>query len=212
MISITKKKYLIPAAAFVGLPLLFWALGDFPRRTVLKEFISILTILAFFTLLGQLFLSRGNKGLLENFRFGQVVKIHKYFGYAAVIIILLHPFLIVLPRFFESGVDPTEAFLTLITTFSSLGVLLGLISWVLLLTLGLTSLLRNKLGMSYGTWRMFHGILSMAFIILATWHVIDLGRHSDWAMSIYMVIVAACGLVLVLKSYMFNQTKKMAEK
>ena len=40
---------------FLALPLLFWALGDVPRRTFLKEIISILTIVAYFLMLGQFF-------------------------------------------------------------------------------------------------------------------------------------------------------------
>jgi len=32
---------------FIGLPILFWALGDVPKRIVLKEALSILTLVAF---------------------------------------------------------------------------------------------------------------------------------------------------------------------
>jgi len=33
---------------FVGMPLILWALGNLPERSLLKEAISVLTLLAFF--------------------------------------------------------------------------------------------------------------------------------------------------------------------
>ncbi|MGB4828238.1 MAG: hypothetical protein WBP18_13385, partial [Paracoccaceae bacterium] len=53
---------------FVGLPLLFYALGDAPRRSVLKEALSLLTLLAFTMMLGQFFLARSNETLLMLFK------------------------------------------------------------------------------------------------------------------------------------------------
>ncbi|KAA3621227.1 MAG: hypothetical protein DWQ08_14355 [Proteobacteria bacterium] len=99
-------------AVFIGLPLLLYALGDAPRRSVLKESISILTLLALFLMLGQFFLARGNKLVLELFEPRQIQRVHKYIAYSAVGIILLHPALVVMPRFFEAGVRPWDAFFT----------------------------------------------------------------------------------------------------
>jgi Mn2+/Fe2+ NRAMP family transporter len=84
----TIKKYNLFTAIliFVALPLLFWALGDFPRRTILKESISLLTILAFFMMLGQFFLARSN-GMVKVFKMGNVLKIHKVIGYIFVSIL-----------------------------------------------------------------------------------------------------------------------------
>ncbi len=59
---------------FLALPLLFWALGDTPRRSFLKEIISILTLLAYFLMLGQFFLSRGNRGMLKPHKMGKVLR------------------------------------------------------------------------------------------------------------------------------------------
>ncbi|ACN14598.1 conserved hypothetical protein [Desulforapulum autotrophicum HRM2] len=65
--------------------------------------------------------------------------------------------------------------------------------------------------MKYKTWRVFHGILAMLFISIAAWHVIDLGRHSNFAMSIYITMLAAGGIMLLLKTYMFKKSKKTSE-
>ncbi len=193
---------------FLLLPLLFWTFGDTPRRSLLKEIISILTILAYFLMLGQFFLSRGNKKVLNAHKTGKVVKLHKVIGYTFVSVLLLHPFLIVVPRFFEAGIAPEEAFITMITTWDSQGIILGMVAWGLILILGITSAFRNSLGMKYTTWRVFHGLLSIVFITLASWHVIDMGRHTDLPMSLYMGVIAGVGVLLLLKTYLFNPVKK----
>jgi predicted ferric reductase len=193
---------------FLALPLLFWALGDTPRRSFLKEIISIITILGYFLMLGQFFISRGNQKVLKTHKTGKVVHLHKVIGYIFIPILLLHPFLMVVPRFFEAGITPIAAFTTIITTWDSQGLVLGMIAWMLMLILGLTSIFRKKMGMKYTTWRIFHGILSMAFILLATWHAMDLGRHTDLPMSLYMGAIAGLGILFLLRTYLFNPAKK----
>ncbi len=80
-----------------------------------------------------------------------------------------------------------------------------------MLALGITSLARKKLPMKYKTWRVFHGILAMLFISIAAWHVIDLGRHSNLAMSILISMLTAGGILLLLKTYTFKKSKKTSE-
>lgn len=204
---INKYNFITKTIVFAGIPILFWLLGDFPRRSTLKESISILTILAFSSMVGQFFLTRGYRSIYKELKMSNLVKVHKFIGYIFIPLLFLHPFLIVFPRYFESGVAPLEAFWTIITSFNSLGVILGLIAWTLMLAIGITSLLRNKLDMSYKTWRILHGILTIAFIAVAAWHAIDLGRHSNLAMSIFFVIIATVGIVLQFKTYFLNNTK-----
>lgn len=193
----------------LGFPLLFWAVGDFPHRSILKEIISVLALLSFSMLIGQFFLTRGNRKMLNLPSMGKLVSYHRVFGYVAISILLLHPFLIVFPRYFEAGVEPMEAFTTLITTFNSTGVILGIIAWSLMLIIGITSIFRYRLPISYLNWRLLHGILSILFIIVATWHAIDLGRHMDTPMSIYVIILSASGVGLLLKTYLTKPLNKL---
>jgi len=121
---------------------------------------------------------------------------------------LVHPFFIVIPRFFEAGVEPVEAFITLITTYDSTGVVLGIIAWFLMLIIGLTSFFRKKLSLSYINWRLLHGILSIVFIIIASWHAIDLGRHIDLPISIFIILLAGVGVLLLLNTYLLKPKNK----
>ena len=133
-----------------------------------------------------------------------MVQLHKIIAYVFISFLLLHPFLIVVPRYFEAGIEPGEAFTTMLTTWSSRGIILGLTAWCLMLLLGLSSIFRKRLGMKYTTWRVFHGILSMVFIVLATWHATDLGRHTDLPMSVYMIALGGLGVFQLLRVYLIK--------
>ena len=204
-----QKNIFFVVSVLVVIPVLFWAVGDFPRRSFLKEIISVITLVSFTMLMGQFFMSRGNRKMLNLPPIGKLVKFHRVFGYVSISILLLHPFLIVFPRYFEAGVEPMEAFTTLITTFNSIGVILGIITWSLMLIIGITSIFRYRLPFSYLNWRLIHGILSIFFIIVATWHVIDLGRHMDTPMSIFVIILSASGVGLLLKTYFTKLLNKL---
>lgn len=198
MNAIIKKYNLFVLVIFiVVLPVLLWSRVIISHRALYKEMISIMTILAFFQLLGQFYLNRSDK-FVRYHKMNRVVKFHKIIGYLFIGILIFHPFLIVLPRYLEPGMSATDAFISLITTFKT-GVVLGIICWVLMVLLGLITLLRNRLGMKYRIWRTVHGVLSVIFIVLATWHAINLGRHTDVLMSVFMIVVAGGGIALYLR-------------
>ena len=161
-------------------------------------------------MIGQFFWTRTNRSAAANLKMSKVIKYHKIVGYTFVIALLFHPVLVVAPRFFESGVAPVEALITILTTFNR-GIVLGIIAWCLILTIGITSLTRKKLPMKYTTWRIFHGILAMLFISIAAWHVIDLGRHASFVMSILISMLTAGGILLLLKTYTLKKSKKPSE-
>ncbi len=196
------------AIAFIGVPLLLYYQGGFERRGFLMETLSVITILGFTLLLSQFFLTRLNNKLVKKIRMVDVLAIHKFIGYAFISILLLHPFFIIVPKFFDNAVTPTDAFLKLITTFSSLGVILGLIAYTSILVLLVTSFFRFKLHLKYRTWRNLHGYITLLFVLTATWHVINIGRHSNMSFSIYYVLMLASGIYYLLKSYLFKTSKK----
>ncbi|MGB3210018.1 MAG: ferric reductase-like transmembrane domain-containing protein [Desulforhopalus sp.] len=200
---------LVPAfMLFIGLPLFFYAIGDFPRRSLLKESISVLTILGFCLMLMQFFLVRSNKNLLGGYKMGKVIKVHKFIGYILISILLLHPFLLVVPRFFEAGVDPVDGFITILSTYDNFGVVSGMVAWCMMLVLLITASFRGKIQLVYSTWRLVHGLLSIAFIVFASWHAIDLGRHTNRIFSAYILILATSGMLLLLKIYVVQPVAK----
>ncbi|NCA84482.1 MAG: FAD/NAD(P)-binding:oxidoreductase [Clostridia bacterium] len=191
-------------AVFIALPMLICSLGDFPRRTILKETISLLFIFSFFMMLMQFYLSRANRNILQGHKIGKVIKWHKVLGYVFVNVLLIHPFLIVVSRYFEAGITPKDAFIELLSNFSQHGLWLGLTAWILMFIIGLTSLFRNKLPFSYKTWRLIHGYLSIAFILTAALHVVEMGRHINRPMYWLIAILSISGVALLLKTYIFK--------
>ncbi len=207
MIANTEKKNVWQSVIiFTGLPLFIWAMSTFPERSLLKESLSVVTILAFFQMVGQFFWTRANKSAVAQLTMSKIIKYHKIIGYIVVMILLIHPFLLVLPRLFESGVAPVDAFVTIITTLHR-GVVLGLIAWSLMLALAVMSLVRKRLPMQYKTWRVVHGMLAMVFAIIAAWHVINLGRHSTLVMSLFISMLTGGGVLFLLKTYMLKKKK-----
>jgi predicted ferric reductase len=77
-----------------------------------------------------------------------------------------------------------------------------------MLILGISSLFRNHLGISYKAWRIFHGLLSTAFVVIASWHAIELGRHTNTNMSVLIIVLAGIGIFTLMKSYLINRRNK----
>ena len=150
--------------------------------------------------------------MLSSFKMGNIVKIHKVIGYIFVSVLLIHPFLLVVPRYFEAGIDPLDAFLTIVTTWETPGVVMGILAWFLMVILGLTSLLRSRLPVGYKAWRILHGVLAIAFIVLSCWHVVDLGRHIAQPLATYLIITAVMGVLLLLKTYLLPSPLKAENK
>ncbi len=196
---------------FSGIPLLILAQNNLPVRSLFKEFLSILTILLFCQMLGTFFWSRINKYAVKEMKMSQVIKFHKSIGYTCTAVLLLHPVFLVLPRFFESGVSPVDAFVTILTTLNR-GIIIGIFAWCLMLLIGITSLIRKRLPMGYTTWRSFHGILAVLLLSIVPWHVIDLGRHASLAMSIFIILPVMGSLLLFGKGCNLKTIKVTGKK
>jgi predicted ferric reductase len=201
-------RLLILAFVFIAVPVILYYLGNFPQRNVLMETLSIITIVGFTLFISQFFSTRINKNLVKDIRMVNVLKIHKIIGYTFILILLLHPLFIIVPKFFDNTLTPANALLKLITQFNSTGVIVGLIAYVCMVVLLITSYYRFKLHLNYKTWRSLHGYFTMLFVVTATWHVVNIGKHSNTAFSIYYVLMVASGIFYLLKTYFFKTSKK----
>lgn len=206
--NIKLKYILISLFIFVIIPLFILSLQTLPPRTLLKESTSVLVIVGFFFLLGQFYLNRSNKVFIKIYKMVKIIKLHKIIGYTVIAIFFIHPFLIVLPRFFEAGVDPIYAFWLMITDFKSLGIIFGLIAWCVMIALLLTSFYKDKLNMTYSKWRLLHIVLSVVFISTALWHVIDLGRHMNEIMILFIFLLVCISVYQLGKLYFSKNYKK----
>jgi len=194
----------------IGLPLLLLLLGGYTRNAVYKELISILTILAFCLFIGQFFLTRFFRKALFDVKMSWLVKVHEWLGYGALGVIFLHPLLVVLPKFIESGLSPWEALTTIFFEVDNMGVVFGIFSWLLMFGLGAWAYFRKKIKLSYRSWRMFHGIMSAVFIATAALHVILLGRHVTAWFAASVVYGATIGVLHLLAEYISEAQKDIS--
>lgn len=210
----TRQSFLLSfLLVFSGIPLLLLFYGNFPERTPLKTALSAVTILAFWFMLGQMYLAQPNSYAVKAMNLGKLIKLHKFIGYTCCLVVLFHPFYLVVPRFFEGGSSPYDSLLIILTSFSSNGVVLGMLAWGLMLFLGFTSLIRKWLPLSYTGWKKLHGIVSALFTGLACWHVIEIGRHSTPLTSTVLILLTGGGLLLLIKYYFTTPSPKAsAEK
>lgn len=193
---------------FIITPSLFYLLGDFPRRTLLKEALSVTTLLSFFIMILMFYLSRINAGTLKPIKMSTAIKWHKVLGYTFVAILITHPFLVVLPRFFESGVSPQDAFCEILLNFDKQSLLFGLIAWITMIVIAITSFFRDNLPMTYKTWRVLHGMLSLVFISFASFHVIQTGRHMNTAFICLVIILSGLGIAMLVRKYIMDSIKE----
>jgi len=198
------KGILMRILLFIAIPMVIYLTNDIPTRSAGKESLSILNLLAFFLMASLFSLNRYSmlNGLSNSF----MIKIHKFIGYTIVVVLLLHPFFIILPRFFEAGIDPLDALILILSNYQNGGTAFGIIAWLLLLLIGLTAYFRKYF--SYKNWRIFHGILSLIFMLLASGHMLLIGRHSDRIMSLYIILLTAYLCFGLLKNYFSKQDLK----
>lgn len=187
--------------AFVGMPLLLLYLGNAPVRSHLKESLSLVTILSFSLLLWQFFTTPSNTQAIQELRATGIRKVHAVAGYICTGLLLAHPLFLVVPRFFDRIMEPTDAFVNIITTFTGKGIVFGMISWSLLMILGITSFFRNNIPLTYVVWRRIHGVLAILFVAAALIHVQDLGRHANLGLSSLFIVMAGSGVLLLLTTY-----------
>ncbi len=187
-------------AVFVGLPLLIYALGDTPRRSVLKESISLLTLLALFDDARPVLSRAQQRRIVESVR--AAADPDRSQGH----------------RLHGSWRDPAPPLPGRATApFRSGGKAMGCLrhdaerfrspgnparSRRLVSAAGAE---RDRVfpkatdqagSHRYRGWRHFHGAMAVTFTVLALWHAVELGRHTGVAMSALIIALAFIGIAI----------------
>ncbi|MBF0443296.1 MAG: ferric reductase-like transmembrane domain-containing protein [Oligoflexales bacterium] len=169
-------KFMLFASGFFMIPVLFAWLQDIPSRFLLKEFFSLLAIGAFHLAIGQAFLVK----FFRQVKLSELGLCHKPVGYAVMVIMLLHPLFIIMPRFFLNELSPLSCLSEMI---ESPRLATGICAWLTLLTLALLSIFKNRLHFGKSMWIRMHTVISIIFYILAFHHMVRIGRHSNIAVN-----------------------------
>jgi predicted ferric reductase len=169
---------------------------EVPSGSVFKQLVLILSLAAFGLILGQFWLSKLLPWHEVHARPAVVIRWHKVVGYATVGFFLIHPILMIARRFWVQESDPLD---NLLLMLRAPALLPAIVAWVLLVLLVVLALVRR--GFSTKSWRIMHGLISSAFVAMAVWHVVAVGRHSNAAMSAYWIVLAAGAVGALLVSY-----------
>ena len=116
---------------------------------------------------------------------------HRYLAYVLIVVVLGHPVILI-------AVDPS-----LRSVLNPLAapwpVAAGVVSLLLLLTLGVTSAGRKRLRIPYDVWKYSHLLLAVAAVVLAFVHVRGIGYYSGTppANGLWVVIGLSLGAAVV---------------
>ncbi|WP_321527541.1 ferredoxin reductase family protein [Sedimenticola selenatireducens] len=131
---------------------------------------------------------------------------HKKVGKWLGIFFLLHPLLILAPRFLVSFDDGMTSVVEAVT---SPQLLTGIIAWLVMILWVLTAVFRDKIKISYETWRLSHLLGFVVICVLATLHITSVGRHGQFDEQFNILWWSLCAMAIGLVVY--NQLIKKAD-
>ncbi|ADH85928.1 ferredoxin reductase family protein [Desulfurivibrio alkaliphilus] len=179
--------YFIVAVA----PLLAMLVDPPPGRGFWREF-SVAIGFAGLSMMGlQFFITGRFKILTAPYGIDVVYHFHRNISLVAFAFILLHAVVLLAasPELLHL-LQPATA-----PWWMVVGVI-GLLAFVVVI---LSSLFRQGLGLHYELWRLLHGYLSLAAVVLSVAHVVGVGYYTESPVKqgVWLVMVAAWGLALV---------------
>lgn len=193
---LTFKRMMIAYVVIMLLPYVWSTTQGLEYRGIYVTIVTILNIAMFAALLAQYPLSGRIEQLTRYTGVDNGMLLHRKAGEIIGLFFLLHPLLIVAPRFFEAPQLALGDFWASITTGE---VSTGVFAWVIMTIWILSSMYRKQLGLSYEAWKVSHGIGLVAVAILGTDHAVSVGRHGrydPWFDAMWIVLCAiAVGIV-----------------
>ena len=171
------KKILLTYICLAAIPFLATYALDMQDKTSYAAFLSLFNAVAMMMFFMQFPLASRLKSttLLSNINWN--MSQHKKIGQWLGLIFLLHPILILAPRFMVSLDD---GIYSVITTIKAPQMLTGIIAWVALMVWILMAVFKKRLNMRYEIWRLLH-MLGFVFItIMATLHITTVGSHGQF--------------------------------
>lgn len=190
-------------------PLVLSALQGRAIRPFWDEVSSGLAMTAFAILLVEFVLSGRFKVISARIGLDVTMRIHQLLARTALVFILIHPFLYQTPLLnFDLPWDVSRQ-LTLGLNFESLAS--GLVAWVALPALVLTSIFRDQLPYRYETWRLMHGIGAVLIALAGMHHTLHAGRYSsDPVLAGFWVLLLALALGSLIYSYLIMPLKELS--
>ena len=133
-----------------------------------------------------------------------IYQFHRQISILSITLILIHPIMLF-------AADP-DRYLPLLRIWEApLRAVLAWLGLLGLITIAATSIWRVKLGLSYETWRILHGILAVAVLALALGHVLGVGHYLEqfWQRGMWVgmaaIVVLVSGYVRLVKPLLMQR-------
>lgn len=173
------------------LPMIIAVTGQTPeRRDFWIEFGVMLGFLGFAILAIQFVLTGRFRWFAAGFGLDNILQFHRQTGIFALLLVLAHPaILMVYDQDFLVYFDPRA------NAPRALSLSFVTVATVVLVA---SSLWRLTFRLSYEKWRMIHGLLSLAILVLGTGHIIMVSHYSEplWKQAAFSLI--AVGAIYLL--------------
>ncbi|MGI9513155.1 MAG: ferredoxin reductase family protein [Anderseniella sp.] len=190
-------------------PLVLSGLQGRAMRPFWDEVSSGLAMTAFAILLVEFVLSGRFKVISARIGMDVTMRIHQLLARTALVFVLVHPFLYRTPLLNSDLPWDISGQLTLGLTIGSLAS--GLIAWIVLPALVLTSIFRDQLPYRYETWRLMHGVGAVVVALAAMHHTLHAGRYSsDPLLAGFWALLLAAALGSLVYSYVIMPLKEAA--
>ncbi len=192
------------------LPFIWSTTQGLENRGIYEMTLTVLNISLFSALLAQYFLAGRIEAVTRVTGIDNGMQLHRKAGEYIALYFFLHPFLIILPRFFLS---PQRAKGDVWDTFIAGEASTGVYAWAVMGVWVLMAMYKDKMKISYEAWRISHGLGFIAVALLSTHHAISVGRHGryDPLFDLMWIVLCALAVGTVLYTYIIrplNQKKQ----
>ncbi len=190
-------------------PLALAWLQGLPARPVQDELATGLGMLAFAILLSEFVLSGRFKVISARMGMDVTMRVHQLAARAALLFVLVHPFMYSTPLL--NHPRPWDGTGQLTLGLDAGSALTGIAGWVLVLIIVVTSIWRDQLPFRYETWRLLHGVGAVAAAIAVTHHTLAAGRYSaDPLLAGFWIVLLVVALASLVKTYLFTPMRQMS--
>jgi predicted ferric reductase len=197
-------------AGYLGLALLPLALAaaqGAPPRPVRDEVASGLALVGFAMLLMEFLLSGRFRAISGRSGIDLTMRFHQLVARTLTAFVLAHPFVYATPLKRALPWDTTRA-LTL--GLDSASLLTGVVAWLLLGVLVLTSIFRTQLPYRYEVWRLGHGVGAICIAAFGLHHTLAAGRYSaDPALQVFWTVMAGVAGLTMLRVYLLTPLRQL---
>ncbi len=178
-----------------------------PPRPFQDELASGLALVGFAMLLIEFLLSGRFQTVSGRIGIDLTMRFHQLVARSLTFFILVHPFLYSTPLKSPMPWD-TSRLLTL--GLEGPSITSGIIAWILLPVLVITSICRDQLPYRYETWRLGHGIGAILIAVFGLHHALEAGRYSAHPdLEVFWLIMVGLAVFTMAYVYVFTPWRQL---